>query len=158
MDRMRESVFAVLGAIDGRAFLDLFSGSGVIALEAASRGASPVEAVEADRQKSGVLLKNVSMTDAVRIRCRFMPAELFVKRTRGVFDYIFCDPPFNYAFKTELAAAIAARGLLKDGGRLMMHRPKEEDWTAGVAGLVLTESREYGRSVVDFWQRAGGNT
>jgi 16S rRNA (guanine(966)-N(2))-methyltransferase RsmD len=150
MDRMRESVFAVLGAIGGGAFLDLFSGSGVIALEAASRGAAPVEAVEADRQKSAVLLKNVSMTDAVR--CRFMPAELFVKRTHRIFNYIFCDPPFNYAFKTELAAAIAKRGLLKEGGIMMMHRPREENWEAGVAGLSLTESREYGRSVVDFWR------
>jgi 16S rRNA (guanine(966)-N(2))-methyltransferase RsmD len=157
MDRMRESVFAVLGAIGGRAFLDLFSGSGVIALEAASRGAAPVEAVEADRQKSAVMLKNVSIASAADgcaggIRCRFMPAELFVKRTRCVFDYIFCDPPFNYRFKTELAAAIAKRGLLKEGGIMMMHRPKEENWEAGVAGLSLAESREYGRSIVDFWR------
>ena len=41
MDRMRESVFAILGDLSGRSFLDIFSGSGIIALEAASRGADP---------------------------------------------------------------------------------------------------------------------
>ncbi|HOX18306.1 MAG TPA: RsmD family RNA methyltransferase, partial [Spirochaetales bacterium] len=42
MDRMRESVFAVLGDLSGMSFLDLFAGSGVLGLEAASRGASRV--------------------------------------------------------------------------------------------------------------------
>ena len=49
MDRMRESVFAIIGDLTGATFLDIFSGSGTIALEAASRGASYIEAVEADR-------------------------------------------------------------------------------------------------------------
>ena len=49
MDRMRESVFAVLGPLNGASFLDLFSGSGTIAIEAVSRGASSVELVEKDR-------------------------------------------------------------------------------------------------------------
>jgi 16S rRNA (guanine966-N2)-methyltransferase len=42
MDRMRESMFSVLGYMDGLSFLDVFSGSGMIGIEAASRGALPV--------------------------------------------------------------------------------------------------------------------
>ena len=42
MDRMRESLFAVLGNITGCSFLDLFSGSGIVGIEAASRGAASV--------------------------------------------------------------------------------------------------------------------
>ena len=45
MDRVRESVFSALGDLTGLSFLDFFSGSGIIALEAASRGASYIEAV-----------------------------------------------------------------------------------------------------------------
>ncbi len=48
MDRMRVSLFAVLGDLSGTSFLDLFSGSGVIGVEAASRGAAPVVLVERD--------------------------------------------------------------------------------------------------------------
>jgi 16S rRNA (guanine(966)-N(2))-methyltransferase RsmD len=59
MDRMRESIFAVLGDLSGLSFLDIFSGSGIIALEAASRGAGPVEAVEMDPHKRKTLIKNV---------------------------------------------------------------------------------------------------
>ena len=49
MDRMRESLFNILGNISGESFLDLFSGSGAVGIDAASRGAEPVLLVEKDR-------------------------------------------------------------------------------------------------------------
>ena len=51
MDMMRESLFSILGPLEGMSFLDLFSGSGCVGIEAASRGASLVHLVEKDRQK-----------------------------------------------------------------------------------------------------------
>jgi len=59
MDRMRESVFGCLGDLTGLSFLDIFTGSGIIALEAASRGALFVEAVEQDKLKRKTLLLNI---------------------------------------------------------------------------------------------------
>jgi 16S rRNA (guanine966-N2)-methyltransferase len=52
MDRMRESLFSILGSLEGMSFLDMFSGSGVVGLEAASRGAKPVHVVEKDFKKA----------------------------------------------------------------------------------------------------------
>ena len=60
MDRMRESLFSILGPLDGTSFLDLFSGSGCVAIEAASRGASPIHLVEGDRGKKETIEKNLS--------------------------------------------------------------------------------------------------
>jgi 16S rRNA G966 N2-methylase RsmD len=77
MDRMRESLFAVLGDLTGKSFLDLFSGSGIIALEASSRGAFPIEAVEADKGKAKTLIGNVSIA-LLPVRCRFISGELYV--------------------------------------------------------------------------------
>ena len=56
MDRMRESVFSILGDLTGKSWLDLFSGSGTIAIEAASRGANPIELCEKDKIKVNTLL------------------------------------------------------------------------------------------------------
>ncbi|GMO21475.1 MAG: 16S rRNA (guanine(966)-N(2))-methyltransferase RsmD [Termitinemataceae bacterium] len=167
MDRMRESVFAILGDIIGKSFLDLFTGSGIIALEAASRGATDIEAVEMDALKRQVLLKNVGIAP-VRINCRFMAVELYVKRARRAFDYIFCDPPFPYKFKWELAESIAASPLMRreseerSGSMFIMHRPREDVPKLGIndvsipnaAGshMILVDQREYGRSIVDFWR------
>jgi 16S rRNA (guanine(966)-N(2))-methyltransferase RsmD len=164
MDRMRESVFGVLGDLTGSSFLDMFSGSGVIALEAASRGADPVEAVELDALKRKTLIENVSISP-VRIQCHFMAAELYVRRAKKQFDIIFCDPPFPYRFTWELAASIAASPLMGPGSRLLIHRPKETPREAtgpGAAAGLLADpsdrisyetSRTYGRSVVDFFKK-----
>jgi len=154
MDRMRESVFAVLGDLSGRSFLDLFSGSGIIALEAASRGAVDIEAVEKDPGKRRTLLENVSISP-VRIACRFMAVELYVRRARRPFDYIFCDPPFSYGYKRELLQSIAGSPLLGPGSTLLLHRPEEESLGEAPDPLVFREERVFGRSRVDFWGLRG---
>ncbi|MDR3138251.1 MAG: RsmD family RNA methyltransferase [Treponema sp.] len=152
MDRMRESVFSILGDLSRRSFLDLFSGSGIIALEAASRGADPVEAVEKDPLKGKILLQNVSISP-VRIHCRFMAAELYIKRAKTAFDIIFCDPPFPYKFKAALIRDIALSSLMREGSRLLVHRPREEEYGKLPENLNSEDKREYGRSVVDFFVR-----
>jgi len=156
MDRMRESIFAILGDLSGLSFLDFFSGSGIIALEAASRGAQYIEAVEMDPLKRKILLENVKISP-VRINCHFMPAELYIKRAKKGFDLIFCDPPFPYKFKWELISSIAISPLAKHNSRLLLHRPREDsraispDNTTNKA-LILEDTREYGRSYVDFYR------
>jgi len=149
MDKMRVSVFAVLGDLTGLSFLDLFTGSGIIALEAASRGASYIEAVEMDPLKRKILLENVGISP-VRINCRFMPAELYIKRGKQPFDLIFCDPPFNYKFKRELILNICASDLAKDKTIIMIHRQRSENCGSDIPNLELFDTREYGRSIVDF--------
>jgi 16S rRNA (guanine(966)-N(2))-methyltransferase RsmD len=149
MDRMRESVFAKLGDISGCSFLDIFSGSGIIALEAASRGAFPVEAVEGDHLKRPTLIRNVSIAPQ-RISCRFMPAERYIRRAKKPFDIIFCDPPFAYHYKNDLLLSIALSPLMTSGSRLLLHHPREEEKNVSPE-LSLEDTREYGRSVVDFF-------
>ncbi|MDR2619108.1 MAG: RsmD family RNA methyltransferase [Treponema sp.] len=150
MDRMRESVFASLGDLSGLSFLDLFTGSGIIALEAASRGAAYVEAVEMDPVKRKTLLENVKISP-VRINCRFMAAELYVKRAKRRFDFVFCDPPFPYRYKWDLIEKIARSPLMGEGSRLLLHRPREDFHDGKLPFLEKTGSKEYGRSVVDLF-------
>jgi len=150
MDQMRESVFACLGDLDGQSFLDIFSGSGIIALEAASRGASYIEAVENDPLKRKTLLRNVSISP-VRIACRFISAELYVQRAKKTFNYIFMDPPFPYQYKWELMSRIAVSALVSHQSVILIHRPRQDYQKEEIARLIKHDSREYGRSVVDFF-------
>ncbi len=157
MDRMRESVFAILGDLSGKSWLDLFSGSGTIAIEAVSRGAQRVELCEKDRLKIKTVLDNVSITEkemGVKIKCRFMAVELFVKRCKSQYDYIFFDPPFPYKFHEELIAEAAKRNLLLPGGVIMVHRPEEHSMPDTIENLVRFDQRVYGRSIVDFYKQA----
>jgi 16S rRNA (guanine(966)-N(2))-methyltransferase RsmD len=152
MDQMRESVFACLGDLSGCSFLDVFSGSGIIALEAASRGAGCIEAVENDPLKRKTLLQNVSISP-VRINCRFISAELYVQRAKQPFDFIFLDPPFPYQYKWDLLSRIASSRLVSEKTTILLHRPKRDGKSGDFQSLLKqADYREYGRSVVDFFQ------
>lgn len=154
MDRMRESVFAILGDLSGKSFLDVFSGSGSISLEAASRGATRVTLVEGDKKKAAIVLKNVQISP-VRISCKFIPAERFLLRCKDQFDFVFFDPPFPYAFHRRLLESTVENNILRDNGIVMIHRPSElRDFDDPIEGLERIDKRVYGRSIVDFYKKA----
>ncbi len=153
MDRMRESVFAILGNLEGCSFLDLFSGSGVIGIEAASRGASPIVLVERDAGKKSTIAKNISIVET-QIELRIMPVERYLAVCRQRFDYVFFDPPFRYANKSALLRLVSDNGLLEDDGQALIHRPREDDLPETVGRLRVIDSRSYGRSIVDIYALA----
>ena len=155
MDRMRESLFAVLGDLHNYSFLDLFTGSGICGLEAFSRGAAPVVLVEKDRSKFPVLLKNVQLAKPSLI-CKCMPVELYLQRTKESFHIIYIDPPFPYQFHYDLLRTIGESAVLKTGGLVLMHRPKEKSLPDTIAQLKRVDKRVYGRSVVDFYKKEMG--
>ncbi len=155
MDKMRESVFNIIGAdLTGKSFLDLFSGSGTIALEAVSHGAAQVSLCEMDKSKAKTVFKNVAMAEEVGIRvdCHFMAVELFLKRCKSQFDYIFLDPPFPYKYRQELVQTISDRKLITDAGTVIIHYPKEDPLPQCIGDLGKTDHRIYGRSHVDFYR------
>ena len=154
MDKMRESVFAILDPVlEGKSFLDLFSGSGTIALEAVSHGATDVSLCEMDKSKAKIVFQNVKMAEevGVRIKCHFMAVELYLKRCKEKFDYIFMDPPFPYKFRKELIETAGTKMMLKEHGRLLIHYPEEDALPDKIGNLVLVDKRVYGRSIVNFY-------
>lgn len=157
MDKMRESVFAILDPIiEGKSFLDLFSGSGTIALEAVSHGATDVTLCEMDKTKAKTVFSNVKMAEevGVRIKCHFMAVELYLRRCKEKFDFIFMDPPFPYKFRQELIETAGKKKLLTDSGKLLIHYPEEDALPDRIGNLVLTDKRVYGRSIVNFYEYA----
>jgi len=108
MDRMRESMFSILDNIHGKSFLDLFSGSGIVGIEAASRGASPVYFIEKDKIKKKVLYENTDMIETEK-KIFIMAAEKFILINRKKFDIIFLDPPFPMGEKQELVRSVSKK-------------------------------------------------
>jgi 16S rRNA (guanine966-N2)-methyltransferase len=165
MDRMRESMFSILGTISGLAFLDLFTGSAVVGIEAASRGAEPVVLVEKDRRKAPVIRKNLEFVES-DIRLILQPAERFIAAARknqdkpadGMqqqFDIIYLDPPFKYEHKIKLIQSVAAGGLLSPHGRCLIHHPSQEEWPDRIEQLECSDVRSYGGSTLRFFTEAG---
>jgi len=152
MDRMRVSLFSILGPLDGMSFLDLFSGSGLVGIEAASRGAAPVDLVEKDFGKKKVIARNLEWVEEP-VKLHLADVRAFLGRAAATWDVIYADPPFPMAGKLEVLAAVDEKSLLSDGGRLVMHYPGEETLPDTVGGLVKYDHREYGRSHLAFYAR-----
>ncbi len=155
MDMMRESVFNIIAPVlPEKSFLDLFSGSGSIALEAVSRGATSVSLCEKDKAKASLILKNVTLAEelGVHIDCHFVAVELFLKRYKNQSDFIFLDPPFPYKFRKQLLQTISERNLLSPSGMAIIHHPKEAPLPCTIFSLERFDQREYGRSIVDFFR------
>ena len=153
MDRMRESLFSILGDLSGCSFLDLFSGSGCVAIEAASRGAEPIHLVERDRGKKETIEKNLSFVEEEK-HLYMMDAMRYIMTSVMRYDIIYADPPFNMEGKVALAERIAKKGILKEHGLFIIHYPEEEKklWPERIEGLIFKDERKYGRSMVRFYE------
>lgn len=101
-DRVKESLFSILGNLDKRRVIDLFAGSGNLGLEAISRGAESCIMVENNAQQIRLIEENVSrlgIEDAVRIVKN--DVRRFLKEPPET-DLILADPPYNYPYFNEL--------------------------------------------------------
>lgn len=154
MDRMRESLFSILGDLSGCSFLDLFSGSGCVAIEAASRGASPVHLVEMDRGKKATIEKNLSFVEEEK-KLFVMDAFRYIISTFEKYDIVYADPPFNMEEKVKLLESAAEAGIIKERGLFIIHYPVEEEklWPERVSGFTLSDTRKYGRSMLRFYSK-----
>lgn len=154
MDMMRESLFDILGPLQGMSFLDLFTGSGCVGIEAASRGAEPVHLVEKDPGKKAVILRNISWVES-GITLFMNDVFRFIPNARMRYDIVYADPPFPMGGKIRLLEAVNARNLVKDGGLFIIHYPAEErsGWPEEVGEFVFTDERKYGRSMLRFYRR-----
>ena len=145
MDRMRESLFSMLGDLEGRSFADLFSGSALVGLEAYSRGAWPVVLVEKDRAKRAVIEDNLHDLEP-RPRVYVEPVERFVQRAREHFSIVYLDPPFPYAYKADILARVAKSGLVAPETLVIMHAPRRDRLESPSPRLILQDKRSYGNS------------
>lgn len=146
-DNARESLFNILGDLSGMDFLDLFSGTGAVGIEAASRGAN---AVFNDLRADSVALTRANLKKVgIRGEVTCSDAVSFIKSARKKFDIVFLDPPYKSQVIPELLNTIS--GVLKDDGIVVFEN--EHPFYGLAQGLVLTDVRRYGRAVLNFFKK-----
>jgi 16S rRNA (guanine(966)-N(2))-methyltransferase RsmD len=109
-DRVRETVFNWLGQdLTGLRCLDLFTGSGVLGLEAASRGARLVVMVERDPIAFKALRENANLLQASGVELVRMDALEFLTSDARTYDVVFLDPPYAMSTREPLLARVRQR-------------------------------------------------
>lgn len=153
MDRMRESMFGILGNMQGCSFLDLFAGSGIMALEAASRGANMLYLVEKDKKKSKILYDNMKIAQEARVQICMMDVQRFIRALPCSFDFIHLDPPFPFRDKEALLRVLGESELVLKETLITIHYPKEDNLEENIGALRRCDLRQYGRSILGFYRK-----
>jgi len=111
---VREALFSMLGPMEGRRFLDLFAGSGIMSVEALSRGARDAVAVERNRRLAALLRRRASelgSRDCWRIVAHALPGALGERLAGQAFDVVFADPPYAEGWPARVPQALDAAGI-----------------------------------------------
>ncbi len=160
-DIAREAMFSALdarGALDEAVVLDLYAGTGALAIEALSRGAAGAVLVERDRSALQAIRTNLQVL--VADASERVPAEV-VARDVGrylaggpppvPFDVVFVDPPYATSDEdvTALLAALTAPGWLAAGAIVSVERPYRHPVVAP-AGLSNGWARTFGDTLLTF--------
>jgi 16S rRNA (guanine966-N2)-methyltransferase len=164
-DRVREALFSSieseLGTLRGRAFLDLFAGSGGVGLEARSRGASQVTMVERSPKAATVIRSNAAALGFDDVDVVTAPVARLRERSVGQprFGVVFADPPYDYGDE-RLASdlvALAERGWLTSRALVVIERDRRSQWR-WPTGFVSVRERAYGETMLWYahWTPTAG--
>jgi len=144
------ALFNILGTLHGKRFLDLFSGTGRVAQEARSRGASIVT-VELVRERAADIRRRLGENDHIQLCMDVRRALSWLRKREMTFDVIFADPPYEMRWMAELPRMIAENQvLLADGGLVVIERAEKEPLSLENTPWQLADERRYGISVLDF--------
>lgn len=163
-DRTKEAIFSHLdswGVLDDARVLDLFAGTGALGIEALSRGARELVAVESSAPAAALIAQTLTALKHNRSWELGMSARVIKARAEkyaacasavAPFDVIFIDPP--YAFETndcnQLLADLASRELTSSNTVIMLERSTRPEEPTAPENWEITDRRDYGETAVYY--------
>ena len=151
-DLSKESLFNILNntfEFSNISFLDLFSGSGSISFEFASRGCKKITSVDINHNAIK-FIKSISNQLELGLNCVKSDTIGFIKNSEQNFDIIFADPPYNYNINMykELIVSLFENNILKNNGMIVIEHSKKNTL---VDIVNFKETREYGGCCFSFF-------
>jgi 16S rRNA (guanine(966)-N(2))-methyltransferase RsmD len=160
MDRVKESLFNILGTVDGEVWLDLFAGTGQVGIEALSRGAAEVIFIDKVRPAIKTIEANLQIT-RLQDKGRVVQADAFdylgriAEDDNGRFHLIYIAPPQYLGLWQKVMAVLDKRPsawLTPHGIVVVQIDPKEYE-PLQLENLTLYDSRKYGNTQLCFYEQ-----
>ena len=157
-DRVKEALFSILGSrVYGAKVLDLYAGSGALALEAVSRGAEGAVLCDCGRAACQAIRENINTLGCENI-ARLLPvrdtaALAALGKENARFDLIFLDPPYRMD-TAPVCQTICREGLLSQDGIVIVEHSRETPPKVQ-SPLILFDRREYGVTGLSFYRLTG---
>ena len=156
LDRVKESLFNIIQEkIVGSSFLDIFSGSGAIGLEAASRGAKEVILCEKDKSAIKIIKKNIEKTH-LEVILYETSYEKMLEKLNKKLDIIYIDPPYKTNLVYETVNKLINLNLLKSDSLIIVETDEEERVEQALKELNVNiiDKRKYGRVHLIFLNKS----
>ena len=164
-DRAREGLFSSLlsefGDFTALHVLDLFAGSGAIGLEALSRGAGLVHAVEKNDGACKTVTKNAELVQRAKTLGEFhlysMSAQKFLEiPAPSKYDFVYLDPPYDFSDVELYKALVQLRSgdFLKEDAVIAVERASKSGAMKWPSGYEPLRERNYGQAVIYYGKLA----
>ena len=159
LDRVKEPLFSIIqNYIYGAKVLDLFSGSGALALESLSRGAEFAICCDNSKRAIEIIKQNAKKTHLENqiklINKDYMKCLEEIQDMK--FDIIFLDPPYKTDYWISAIKTIMEENLLEDNGIIVFETDREENDIKKVEDYaIIKDLRKYGRVKLLFLSRKG---
>lgn len=148
-DRVREAVFSILGDVTEARVLDLFCGTGAMAIEALSRGAATAVLVDTHTAPARRNVAELGLAGRAEVvRC---DARRFLRRSGQRFDLVFCDPPYRLADRLGPVLDQLLVPRLARGGRVITESAARRPLALE---LPLRGEHRYGETVIHVYGSA----
>jgi 16S rRNA (guanine966-N2)-methyltransferase len=161
-DRIRESIFNRLetwDVLEGATVLDLYAGTGALALEAVSRGATTAVMVEKDAKAAAVCTKNAALIQASLKAARAVADTKVVNKSvegflalphASTFDLVFIDPPYEVSNEEVTQNLEHLRAHLSADAVIVLERSSRSGEVALPECYECEDAKNYGDTTV-FW-------
>jgi len=143
-DFAREGLFNILNnRVDFESInvLDLFSGTGSISYEFASRGAATVHLVETNPRHMAGIKKVLKELDLQNVRPIHIDVRAYLKTCKAKYDIVFADPPYELSWLKELPDLVTQAGVIKADGFFILEHPRDLNFDSH---KLFFEHRNYG--------------
>lgn len=156
-DRVKESLFNIIAPfVEDANVLDLFSGSGSLAIEALSRGAKSAVLVDRNPQSIKIIEKNLGssrFTDNSRVlNLDFTDALRVLSNENNKFDIIFLDPPYSKSLIDASLKLISSYELIVEKGLIVAEKYIDDVVPENEGFLKLVRKQKYGHTELCFYR------
>ncbi len=154
-DKVKGAIFSSLGNMFSSGnFLDCYSGTGSMALEAISRGMDQAVMIDKDRRAIQTIRHNVKNLDA-QDQCKVIQGDVFrvLEHLAYTFDYVFIDPPYAKQKNIELIERICQLKLLNPKAIVVVESLSSQEWPDVIEELVKYKEKEYRGTKITYYQK-----
>lgn len=150
---VREALFSKIQlSLEGKIFLDLFSGSGSVGIEALSRGAKKVYFVEKNRKNAEMIKQNLENCKANKDEFEIDVCDYvsMLEKTNEKFDFVYMDPPYkNLEFYLTAAKILKERNLLNNDALLICEHDAKQEIL--LPSFSLISRKKYGIKMLSYF-------